>query len=97
MTREELKVMLDTYAAVKAEADEANKVLNSIKKQLRAALDEMGKDKLVVDDYTMQVVTCTKTGMDTAAFKEACPSIYAIYETKTAYEQFRINQSTKKK
>lgn len=85
-----LESKIKEYREMKRLAEEAQAAADSIADELKQAMTECGESKLIVGEYKLSYVDCTRKDIDKKALQAEHADIYAAYLKVTNYKRFAV-------
>lgn len=85
-----LEMTLQGYLDLQDQISELQRQQDELKRILRIAVEQSGKDVLVINGYKLSVQNCNRTCFNTVAFEAEPPGLAKKYTSKTNYNRFRI-------
>lgn len=71
-------------------ADELAQEIAAIQDTIKAEMEAMQTEELIVDVYKVRYTTVKSTRLNTTAFKKAMPDLYKAFATETTTRRFSI-------
>lgn len=87
---ERLEITLQSYLELQDQISDLQRQQDELKSILRMAVEQSGKDVLVINGYALRVQNCNRNCFNTVAFEAEHPKLAKKYTRTTGYNRFCI-------
>lgn len=91
MTIEEITNKAKTLKELEAMAKQIAEEMESLKDELKAEMQNRNADELQADIFTIRYKAMNQSRLDSKAFKQDLPELYAQYTTTSTVRRFTVN------
>lgn len=90
--RLELECQVDELGGLEERIEHLQSRVTELREQIKSALDLSGAARVCLDNGTVQVVSNSRTSLDSKALQREAPEVYSRFLRTTSYSTLRINR-----
>ena len=85
-----MEAKIKEYRELKRMAEEAEAMAAAIGDELKAEMTAAGQDKMIVGEYKLSYIDCTRTDLDKKRLEAEHNSLYTAYLKSSTYKRFSV-------